>query len=184
MTLFYWYRNRYKLNELYQPEAVVLWFVVQALAILEWLVELLATQLATFKCISLARSMDKSIFHEYFRPFLDHGGISITSAITTPVILRITKCSVFSVSMHIIIMHVTFGSQNVFERSDTIYNIIAVLTEVCWTMRVQVVLVMPVHWHLVIITQMTMLWPMFPFGGSTISGRRKGAVMLWLFKHN
>ena len=50
---------------------------------------------------SVARSMDKSIFHGYFWPFLNYRGIS-----TAPAILRIS-CSAFSLHMRMIIMNVT-----------------------------------------------------------------------------
>ena len=59
------------------------------------------------------RSTDKSVFHRYFRPFLDYGRISAEQAV-----LRIPmfcdQCT------HV--MHVMVGSQSVFECLDNSYN--------------------------------------------------------------
>lgn len=86
----------------------------------------------------------------YFKPFLDYGGIS-----TEPVagISCYYTCSAINVHLCIIII---VGSQWSFSTQRiAIYS--CLLTELCQTMGVQVVLVVPVHQHLVISTQITVL---------------------------
>ena len=83
--------------------------------------------------------------------------------------------SLISVRMCIIIVRA--GSQSVIELSDNSYIAVSWPKYIYQTTRVQVV---PVRRHLVLIILNKAMWPMFPRGGSTITGR-SWAVTSWQF---